>query len=165
MKTSICPQCKTTFRFRSNKKFCSATCRKLNAQQKKRTECPVNATHSPETRRDQSLTFDLAMRLAERLYTLPPSQRLGYLQTLIEEARSGASPTLRRVLTMPKLLRANCEDRHLFWRRSPQSYITITQAADRYCRKFWGAGVGAVVDGEVPEPVTGEVEGGIPQAA
>ncbi|MBZ4023462.1 hypothetical protein CKO11_13445 [Rhodobacter sp. TJ_12] len=105
------------------------------------------------------------MRLAERLYTLPPSQRLGYMQTLIEEARSGASPRLRRVLTMPKLLRASREDRHLFWRRSPESYRTIAQAADRYCRKFWGAGVVAVVRGKVPEPPTGEVDGSLSLAA
>ena len=58
---------------------------------------------------------------------------------------------------MPALIRPNPNDRHLFYRGCP-SYCTISQAADRYCRRSpWNAGIAAVVRGEVPEPPTGEI--------
>lgn len=157
MKQSTCPQCGTSFRFRKNKQFCSPTCRKLNAQRKLRAKIPANASQSPSIRRDQAELFDLAIRMAERLYTLPSSQRLGYIRDVVNLARSGQSPEVRKVLTMPAFLSPNKERKSLFWRRSPHVYLTISQAADRYCQKFWNAGVADVVKGVVPEPPTGEV--------
>jgi hypothetical protein len=157
MQESICPQCGASFELRSNKRFCSPTCRKLYSQQQARSERPANASSSPSIRREQGELFDLAMRMAERLYTLPPGERLGYLKDVVDLARSGRCPKLRKILTFPNLLYPDRENKGLFWRRSPSTYCTISQAADRYCWKFWGAGVADVVKGIAPEPPTGEV--------
>lgn len=75
---------------------------------------------------------------------------------LIEQARSG-NKKLREILANEYLLKAGRDKPHLFHRRSPAVYFTISQAADRYCRKFWGANVREVVYGISPEPPTGEV--------
>ncbi|GLO76575.1 hypothetical protein MACH18_36550 [Phaeobacter italicus] len=96
------------------------------------------------------------MRLAETLYSLPPSRRLGYMEGLVQMARSGEHPKLRKVLTNPNLVKPNPVEKHLFWRRSP-AYCTIAQAANRYCLSSpWGAPVQEVVRGETPDPPTGE---------
>lgn len=157
MQDTKCPQCGALFPFRSNKLFCSPTCRKLYSQQKARSDSPANATNSRSVRRDQAELFDLAMRMAERLYSLPPMERLGYLKDVVDIARSGRSPKVRKILTYPVFLRPDRNKERLFWRRSPSVYCTISQAADRYCRKFWSAGVVDVVRGLVPEPPTGEL--------
>lgn len=81
---------------------------------------------------------------------------------VIAAARGGdgkqmpACGKLRAILTDRVLLNATKEHRSLFPRRAPGVYCTIAQAADRYCRRFWGQGVRAVVYGEAPEPATGE---------
>jgi hypothetical protein len=149
--------CGQVFAYRKSKNYCSATCRKAEHQRKKRQHTPLNATNCREVRREQAELFDLAMRLAETLYSMPPGERYGYVEQLIRAARSGEYPRLRKVLTIPKLVRPTPQERHLFWRRSP-AYCTIAQAADIYCRVSpWGASVNQVVSGKVPEPPTGEV--------
>lgn len=157
MEEGTCPHCGGRFPFRRNKRFCSATCRKLNSQQQARSLRPANASNSRSIRRDQEELFDLAMRMAERLYTMPPGQRLGYVKEVVDLARSGRCPKVRKVLTLPALIRPDKSRKGLFWRRSPATYCTISQAADFYCRKFWGAGVVDVVRGVASEPSTGEV--------
>lgn len=153
----ICPHCGAHFPFRSNKRFCSATCRKLNAQDKVRAKTPANAQQSRWVQRDQMEIFDLGMRMAERLYKTPPDQRLGYINYIVDLARSGESPRTRQVLTMPTLLKPDPTRRSLFWRNCPNTYLTISQAANRFCWHFWNAGVKDVVRGVAPEPSTGEV--------
>lgn len=101
--------------------------------------------------------FDKALRLAELLYTLPVPLRLGFMQDLIAQARAG-DKKLRQILTNQYLLRPDHNEKWLFHRKCPASYFTIAQAADRYCRKFWGYGVKDVVYGIATEPPTGEVE-------
>lgn len=157
MQDSTCPQCGVSFPYRSNKRFCSPTCRKMHSQEKSRSSIPANASNSVTIRRDQAELFDLAVRMAERLYSLPPVERLGYLKDVVDVARNGQSPKVRKLLTFPDLLYPDCNEKRLFWRRSPSAYCTISQATDRYCRKFWSAGVVDVVRGLVPEPPTGEV--------
>lgn len=155
--TSLCIECGDTFPFRSNKRFCSPRCRKQNSQKAIRRASPMNAEHSPTTRRDQRVTYDRAMRLAEELYTRPIDERLGFMENLIQLARSGEDPTLARILTLPALLRPDPNKPWLFWRRN-KTYCTIAQAANRYCRVSpWNASVTAVVRRKVPEPPTGEV--------
>ncbi|WP_416915638.1 MAG: hypothetical protein ACMUJJ_01020 [Roseicyclus sp.] len=129
----------------------------MHSQEKSRSSIPANASNSVTIRRDQAELFDLAMRLAEGLYSLPPVDRLGYLKDVVDVARSGESAKVRKILTFPDLLYPDRNEERLFWRRSPSVYCTISQAADRYCRKFWNAGVVDVVRGLVPEPPTGEV--------
>jgi hypothetical protein len=152
-----CPQCGKEFPFRSNKKFCSASCRKACAQRDHRQKQPANAAHSRSIRLDQRGVFELAIRMAETLYSMPPFDRFGYLEDIIQLARSGQCPQVRRLLTMPALIRPSPDKKHLFY-RGCRSFCTISQAADRYCRSSpWNAGLAAVVRGEVPEPPTGEV--------
>ncbi|WP_224503711.1 hypothetical protein [Celeribacter litoreus] len=95
--------------------------------------------------------------MAERLYTMPPGQRLGYLNDIVDLARSGVSPRTRKVLTMPALLKPDATRRSLFWRNSPKTHLTISQAANRFCWRVWNASVKDVVRGIAPEPPTGEV--------
>lgn len=155
---SLCPSCGSLFPYRSNKTFCSPNCRKAHSKREARRSRPANAAHRRDKARQQYQKYDLAMRMAERLYTMPPGERLGYLEAIIRLARSGHAPLVRDILSTPQLLRANPEDRFLFWRRAPKAYLTITQAANRYCLwSPWAAPVHRVVRGLVPEPPTGEV--------
>lgn len=95
--------------------------------------------------------------MAETLYSMSPYERLGHIEEVVQLARTGKYPLLRRVLTNPAFIRPNPADRHLF-HRGCRNFCTISQAADRYCRSSpWNAGVAEVVRGEVPEPPTGEV--------
>lgn len=106
------------------------------------------------------------MRMAETLYSLPSFDRLGYLEEVVQLARTGQSPRVRKILTMPMLLYPCPDKKHLFY-RGFRGHCTISQAADRYCRMSpWNTGVAEVVRGEVPDPPTGEViEGRVNRAA
>ena len=153
--TYICLLCGATFTGRSNSKFCSSKCRKQNYQQNDRVIHKLNAASSPTTKRQQLELFDSAMRLAESLYTLPPGYRLGYLEGLIQSARSGENPNVRRILTMPQLLNPKSDEPFKFWRRCPISYFTISQAADRYCIRYWKRGIIFVIRNPTYFPDTG----------
>lgn len=155
--TSICPVCGQGFAYRKSKIYCSATCRKANHQKKDRQQTPANAANRRDVRNDQAEVFELAIRLAETLYSLPPGERLGHMEYLIQTARNEDQPRLRKILTMPKLIKPKPIDKHLFWQRRT-SYCTISQAANRYCLRYWNASVTDVVKGIAPEPPTGEVE-------
>ena len=154
---STCPECGIDFPYRSNKTFCSPRCRKASSQRERRRREPANAANSLSVRREQHEVFELASRMAETLYTMPLGQRLGYIEEIVQLARSGDYPRVRQILTMPKLIYPNPQEKHLFL-RGDRSYCTISQAADRYCRSSpWNAGVADVVRGKVPDPPTGEV--------
>jgi hypothetical protein len=156
---NVCPECQFEFPFRSNKRFCSPTCRKASAQKKDRANNPANAENSISVRQDQSADFDLALRMAETLYTMPPNQRLGYIEYIVQLARSGKCPRLRRILTNPDLIKPDPEKKYLFYRGLPKVYCTLSQAANRYALfSPWGTGVAEVVRGIAPEPDTGEVK-------
>jgi len=146
----VCPGCGQEFPYRSNKKVCSVRCRnKVN-------RTTQNGTKSVTKRRQLIHRNDTAMVLAERLYSLPPSERLGYMQELVQRAREGDT-WLREVLSNHRLIKPNpIHDRHLFHRYSTE-YCTISQAAQNYCKRFWKANVWEVVHNKVPEPPTGEV--------
>jgi hypothetical protein len=150
-----CLNCNCAFASRrSDQKYCNANCRKAHWQKTIRAIAPINSQSSLSKRRSNLEFFDKSLRLAEELYTLPPQQRLGFMQHLIRDARSGNSQ-LRNILLNKYLLYA--EERWLFHRRCPESYRTITQGADIYCRSFWGDSVRNVVMGVAEEPETGEV--------
>lgn len=154
---ATCAHCNKRFRrSRRDQIHCSSNCRKLHSQKARRQGNSVNSRSSPTKRRRDQEFFDVSLRLGERLYGLPVGERLGFMQTLIEEARSG-NTALREILSNHYLLKANWEKPYLFHRECPATYFTIAQAADRYCRKFWRASVRAVVYGRAPEPPTGEV--------
>lgn len=152
-----CPNCKKLFiKRRSDQKFCSERCRKDKSKKLLRKETPANSRNSVSKRRDNTVLFDKALRLAEELYTLPKDKRLGYMKDLIDQARNGNS-MLRQILSNQRLLFASKKERIFYHRRCPASYYTIAQAADRYCKMFWNSGVKDVVYGKGPEPPTGEI--------
>lgn len=162
---STCPECGAAFQYRSSKRFCSPACRKAESQKRRREANPVNAKSSPTARREQHEVYELADRLSETLYNLPPIERLGYMEELVQLARSGDCPKLRKIMTNPAFIRPNPKDTHLFW-RGTSVYCTIAQAADLYCRNSpWRASVDKVVRGQVPEPPTGEVRDTLAVAA
>jgi ribosomal protein S27AE len=140
-KTVSCPQCGSTFmKRRKDQTYCKDTCRKLTYQKKDRAANPMNSQSSQAKRRTNLEFFDTALRLAERLYTTPPHQRLGFMKHLIDTARSG-DKKLQDILTNQYLLRDPNKEKSLYYLRRPTCYKTIAQAADAYCRKFWGASV------------------------
>lgn len=152
-----CTHCGKSFsQSRRDQIHCSAKCRKAHSQRARRKDNPVNAATSATKRRHDQVFFDKALRLAEMLYSLPVPERLGFMKSLIDEARSG-NTLLREILSNHYLLKAGRHNRRHFHRRCPAAYFTISQAADRYCRRYWGASVRDVVYGRAPEPPTGEV--------
>lgn len=156
---SVCPNCSDGFtRRRANQRFCSDRCRKSAQKRMHRISNPSNARFSATKHREQMLKFDTAMRLAEMYYTIPPSERFGFLEELVHMARLGEVPMLRDILSTPKLLNPRLSEKHLFYCFSPKRYRTIAQLADTYCRLSpWRSSVVDVVKGKVAEPPTGEV--------
>ncbi len=155
---TLCLACGSLFKFRKSKKYCSARCRKAESKRRERQHTPSNAKSSYDKARQQEEKFELALRMSERLYTLPPEERLGYIERIIQLARNGDSPIIRDILTTPKLLKPNPEERWLFYRKRPSVYCTIAQAANRYTLSSpWRSSVDRVVKGLVPDPATGEV--------
>jgi len=149
-----CPTCQSAFLpRRKDQRYCCKPC--ARAATRNATRGPRTVAHSPDLRLRSRKHYDTAMRLAELVYTSPPNRRLGLMSDLIRRARGGDTK-LRNILTDPTLLRASPDDTGLFFRHAPATYRTIAQAADAYCRMFWGQGVRAVVSGECPEPPTGE---------
>lgn len=155
---TLCPACGALFKLRRNKTYCSPRCRKTASKRKQRRQAPANATYSFIKAREQHEKFELAERMAETLYTMPPGERLGYIETIIQLARNGYSPKVRDILTTPQLIKPNPRDRYLFYRGRPQVYCTIAQAANRYTIwSPWRSSVDRVVKGFVDDPPTGEV--------
>lgn len=145
-----CPTCRQGFTpRRRDARFCRPLC------QQKAARGPRTVTDSPTARDRSARHYATARELAAQLYSLPPDQRLGFMAEVVAAARGGDGK-LRAILTDRALLCATKDHRSLFPRRAPGVYFTIAQAADRYCRRFWGHGVKAVVYGEAPEPPTGE---------
>jgi hypothetical protein len=148
---TTCPKCEVSFLpARSNQQYCTPSCQKNGVRgSRKATESPTEAGRSGRH-------YQRAKWLAHDIYGLPPNQRLGFMAKLIEAAREHDTQ-LRSIFTDPVLLSAGREDRGLFHRKAPLTYKTIAQAADAYCRKFWGYGVRRVIYKECPEPETGEI--------
>ena len=148
---ATCPQCETQYPFRKGKIYCSPNCRKAASRGIQ------NSRTSKAKARDNYEFFDTARRMGETLYSLPLSQRLGHMKELIDEARAG-NTALREILSNYKLRHPNPKDDSWMFPRGHRAYCTIAQAADRYCRKFWGAYVTDVVYNKVPEPDDGQIE-------
>lgn len=146
----LCEACGAPFeRQRSTKRFCSGRCQN-NSQRGSR-----RIADSPEEAQRSSRHYSRAKWLAHDLYSKAPRNRLSFMAEIIEAARDHDAQ-LRSILSDPVLLSAGREDRGLFHRRAPLTYKTIAQAADAYCRKFWGHGVKAVIYRKCPDPDTGE---------
>ena len=93
--------------------------------------------------------------MADTLYNLPPSERLGHMKTLIDEAREG-NTQLRELLSNYRLRNPSNNEKWLYARGS-REYMTIAQAANAYCYRFWGTHVTNVVYDRCDKPEIGEV--------
>ena len=150
-KTSLCPRCKTSFPYRSNKKFCSAECRKLSHQDATRKAIPYNATNSRHEARVQEELFELHDILSQQLYELPPFERLGFLESKIMMARNGRHPKIKKILTTPRFIVPTSEQRRRFHLKHPHTYKGFGAAANSYSLfSPWNSSVDKVVLGVVP---------------
>lgn len=127
----ICPTCNCSFEpKRSNQIYCAEPCQKNASRGSREVEAKVR----------NKLHYRRALDLAEAVYTAPIDQRLGIMKNILEAARDHDA-VLRNILRYPPFLAASPDDKNLFHRRAPGSYRTISQAADAYCRKFFGLSV------------------------
>ena len=146
---ATCLHCRSEMTSRSNKKYCSDKCRQYGNRNKQ------NSANSSAVARRNYVLFDTARLMADRLYNLPPSERLGHIKALIDEARTG-NTQLRELLSNHRLRNPSDSERWLHARGSRQ-YCTIAQAANAYCFRFWGTHVTDVVYDRCDEPETGEL--------
>jgi len=154
---AVCPVCNKNFiKKRRDQESCSTRCRKQKYQKRDRINNPKNSQSSYAVKMRNMRQRIRARELAATLFGIPPCERLGFLKTLVDAARSHDAD-LKSIFTDQTLLRASPNEPWLFHRRCPWSYPTISQAGNAYCRKFWNASVTEVVKGNVPEPDTGEV--------
>lgn len=152
---TTCPHCQQPFAAkRKGQQYCARPCAKAATRHTSRG--PRTVAESWSERARCRAHNGRAIELAAWLYMTPPAERLGLMAKLIAAAR-GHDAQLRSIFTDPRLLGASPHEPWLFFRKAPRSYKTIAQAADAYCRRFWGAGVASVVQGHCPEPVTGEL--------
>ena len=147
---ATCLHCHSEMNYRPNKKYCSDKCRQNGNRNKQNS-------HSSRTKaRENYELFDTARLMADKLYDLPPFERLGHMKALIDEARGGNSH-LRNLLSNYYLRHPNKTD-HWLHARGNRQYFTIAQAANVYCWKYWGTNVTDVVYDRCHEPHTGEVK-------
>ncbi len=145
---TICPGCGKTFtRKRTNQRYCTPPCQKSTTRHTFRG--PRAGASSPEVQRRNIVHYTRARWLGHDLYLHKPSERLGFMATVVEAARA-RDGQLRSILTDPVLLKEQPR---------ADGRMNIAKAANAYCRKFWGQGTRAVVHRNCPEPPTG-VDGG-----
>ena len=147
---ATCLHCHSKMPCRANKKYCSDRCRQYGNRNKQ------NSQNSKGKARENYELFDTARLMADRFHDLPPFERLGHMKALIDEARGG-NTKLRNLLSNYYLRHPNKPDEWLHARGSRQ-YMTIAQAANAYCWRFWGTHVTDVVYDRCDEPETGEVK-------
>jgi hypothetical protein len=138
--TLTCPKCSAGFQpRRGNQVYCSDRCRK-NA-----TRGPRTVAESLIERTRCARQWDRARTLYERLYKTPPQDRVALMARLVMHARD-EDAELRNILTDPRLLAPICakstgKPRGL----DDWSTLTISQAANAWCRHVTGYGVADVV--------------------
>lgn len=132
---NACPKCNEEFTpKRTNQQYCSSQCQKSASR---------NTARGPRDTEHQlanAYHYSRALDLADLLYSAPIGDRLGIMKAILEAAIEHDSG-LRRILTDPKLLRANPTEKHLFHRRASGSFKTISQAANAYTQKFCGVSI------------------------
>ena len=124
---------------RKDQKYCAKTCAKAATRNNSRG----NRTREYKAMNEQHRAT--VRQLEAALYGAPPRERLGVMKRILECATGDdtcfKSADVKRVLTDPKLLRACPSEAHLFYRRAPGAYRTISQAANAYTQKFFGVSV------------------------
>lgn len=155
---ALCPQCGDLFPSRSNKKFCTQKCRKAHHRLVMRKETPEakNNMLPSEQRRNLELRH-LNLVLSEKVYRMAPNQRLGYVESVLQIARSESGGLLRFLLQNTKYQYPNPHDRGLFFMSAPKAYKTFPQLCNHYLLNSpWNCYLTDFLKG-VPDPSTGEV--------
>ena len=108
--------------YRANKKYCSDRCRQYGNRNKQ------NSQNSRGKARENYELFDTARLMADRLYDLPPFERLGHMKELIDDARGG-NTKLRNLLSNYYLRHPNKADRWLHARGNRQFFTIYTESS------------------------------------
>ena len=120
-----CPSCGDSFTpKRKDQKYCSANYRK------RQTRNAARCSRSGEYRARNMRHYERAHRLAELIYSVPTSDRLGQMKLILGHIPNDAG--LRNILTDMELLKAV---------PSPDGKKTIAQAASAYTQKFFGVSI------------------------
>lgn len=131
------PACSNTFLYRSNRRSCSKSCRKVLSRLALASDQGVLG--APPKDRDTLDAFDLAVHLGSQYYTIEPSKREEFIRSCIQAVPH--SIRLRRALTCPNLVKPDRARRRLFHRQSPESYRGIGEITNSYCRHIFGISV------------------------
>ena len=156
---SLCPNCGDLYEYRSNKSFCSTKCRKAHHKLGMRDDKAkaVNKTLPSEQRQNLEL-LHLNFVLCEKVYTMPPEERVGYVESVLQVALYSEGGLLRHLLSNKKYQYPNPNDLRLFFRGAPKSYKTFPQICNHYLLNSpWNCYLSDFLKGTVPEPSTGEV--------
>lgn len=140
LSSKLCPTCKKPFNVsKSSQIFCSSACKSQHHN--------IGKSSAPSTVSDSKLAFDTAFRLAEIYYSLPYSERQNFIVNILKSAKSGNTRVVR-ALTTPCLVAPNLRDsakhsvkKSLFPRKAPQTYLTIAEICNNYCKYIYGVNV------------------------
>ena len=156
---SVCPNCADLFEYRSNKTYCSPKCRKAHNKTLLREGKQGginNALHS-EIRQNMEL-LHLNAVLCEKVYTMAPADRYGYVENILQIALANHGGLLRHLLCNKKYQYPDPTNRKLFFRGAPKSYKTFPQMCNHYLLNSpWNCYLSDFLKGKAPPPSTGEV--------
>ncbi|MCR9156646.1 MAG: hypothetical protein NXH80_05325 [Rhodobacteraceae bacterium] len=155
---SVCPNCGDLFEYRSNKKYCKPKCRKAHSKLVLREEqCRTKNNMLPSEVRQNVELWHLNAVLSEKVYTMPPQERMGYVEDILQVALHSKGGLLRALLQNKKYQYPNRNQEKLFFRNSPKSYKTFPQLCNHYLLNSpWNCYLQEFLKGNVPEPSTGE---------
>ena len=152
LQVRLCLHCKVPIEGRRDKKFCSDGCRKRANENKQ------NSYESVEKRNENYRLFDQASRLMEMCVGHPPFERLGFIEELIQIARSGEDNELRVVLANRYLMDGDNDYGNPFSGKRGRSYGSLAAMTKKYAQRYCSASIWEVVFCKVNEPPTGECE-------
>ena len=151
---ALCPSCGTFFNYRSNKQYCSSKCRKKANRQSAKLDEKITKT---ESRRQYEL-FNLNDVLSHKLYTMPPIERYGYVDSIIKLAKETDGGLLRALLMNRKFIYPDPDNTKFFYRRLPKAYKSFPQAVNHFTLNSpLGCYSIDYIKGKYVEPPTGEV--------
>ena len=142
----LCLHCKVPIEGRRDKKFCSDGCRNRANENKQ------NSYESVEKRNKNYRLFVRASRLMAMCVDHPPFERLGFIEKLIQIARSGEDNELRAVLSNRYLMDGSNDYGNPFLGKRGRSYGSLAAMAERYAQWYWKASIWEVVYCKVNEP-------------
>ena len=156
---SLCPHCGELFGYRSNKTYCSPKCRKSHNKLMLREEkASAKNRMLPSEQRQNTEVFHLNAVLSEKVYTMPPHERMGYVEGVLQVALHPKGGLLRALLQNMKYQYPDPKQEKLFFRNSPKSYKTFPQLCNHYLLNSpWNCYLQDFLKGKVPAPSTGEV--------